>query len=165
MRWMIVLNGCCGAGKTTVAEALSELMQVEGVAHALFDLDAISQIHPTAPDDPFATALALRFLAAGMQGLDGRGVILSGVIETAADHAAIRGFVGTNVVIVLLTAPMGVIANRLGMRETGSALKSHIDRAEVLDAVLRSGPSPDLTIDTTSQSPETLARLIFDATR
>lgn len=60
----LVLTGTIGAGKTTIAEAISELLPERGIRHALIDLDWLGQVYPPLDaDDPFDLSLALRNLA------------------------------------------------------------------------------------------------------
>ena len=60
----LVLTGTVGAGKTMIAEAISELLRERGIRHALIELDRLGQMYPPLDaDDPFDLSLALRNLA------------------------------------------------------------------------------------------------------
>jgi chloramphenicol 3-O-phosphotransferase len=162
-RPILILNGPCGVGKTTVAEAISDALQSR--RHALFDLDALAKVFPRPTDDPFGQALALRQLARLLPALDTDGplpLILPYVWETADDLTCLRAALPhAHITHVLLLAPLDEIDRRLSRREHGDSLAWHRQRARVLDAALRSGPCPDLTLDTAATPPDALARLVL----
>jgi len=61
---VIVVTGPVGVGKSSVAAAMSQLLDQTGMPHALIDLDALRWCHPSPAHDPFHIALGLRNLAA-----------------------------------------------------------------------------------------------------
>lgn len=165
-RPVLLLNGPCGVGKTTLAEAISDALMPK--RHAVFDLDALAKVHPRPDNDPFGQALALRQLTRLLPGIDAGApcpLILPHVWETSADLARLQGALrGAAVTHVVMLAPIGQIDARLARREHGDSLDWHRARARVLDAALRSGPSRDLTLDTADTTPQALARMVLEET-
>ncbi|MDA8345666.1 MAG: GrpB family protein [Thermaerobacter sp.] len=165
---VLVLSGPVGVGKSTVADALSDLLAAHGVAHALSDLDALSEVEPRSPGDRFASGFALANLQAlfsNARACGARCLIVPRVVEGEGDVADIRSAVpGADVLVVRLRAPLPVLEQRLRRREQGESLAWHLVRAAELSAALdRSGP-PGHVVEAGDASPERIARRILDAT-
>jgi len=60
----LLITGPIGAGKTAVAGEVSRLLERNGAAHAMVDVDALGQSFPRPANDRFHHRLALRNLAA-----------------------------------------------------------------------------------------------------
>lgn len=60
---VVFLNGTVGAGKTTVADALSDLERRYRRPHAVIDLDQLRRLWPSTESDPFHLELELEYLA------------------------------------------------------------------------------------------------------
>lgn len=58
----LLINGTVGVGKTTVAEAVGDLLAEAGTAHAVLDLDWLRQSWPAPPGDRFNFNMLLRNL-------------------------------------------------------------------------------------------------------
>ncbi len=165
---VIALSGPVGVGKTTVMMAVGDLLQEAGVAHALADRDALSEIWPRSPGDPFAAALAVANLGQlwrHARCAGARCLIVAGVLETASDAAALAEVVpGAQVQVVQLTAPPDVLADRLRQRESGAGLDWHLQRAAVLAKQLALSGPPALVVDATASVARVAAR-VLTATR
>ena len=58
-----VVTGTIGAGKSTVAALMSEVLHEAGVRHALIEVDWLGEVYPAPEDaDPYSNALALQML-------------------------------------------------------------------------------------------------------
>lgn len=158
MREVLLINGPCGVGKTRAGFALSDALNARKLGHVLLDLDALAQVFPRPQDDPFGGRMALRQLSALLPFWGMRPIVLARVIETEEELAELRAALSPcRITHVVLTAEPHAIAARLARRETGAALAWHIGRAAELDEALRSGPSRDLTIDTSDLDPDAVA--------
>lgn len=118
---VLVVNGTMGAGKTTIASAVADLLREREVPHAWVDVDALCQVWPTTPGDPFAQGLVFEQLAVLAPGLAARGlrhVVLPRVVEDADDRERYeQAFDGADVVIVRVDASVDVRVARLAARE------------------------------------------------
>jgi len=162
---VLIVTGPVGAGKTTVAAAISAELERREVAHAWVDIDQLAQCYPRPVDDPFHGRLTMRnladvcrnFIAAGA----GR-LILPYVIEDAAGRAAIAAAVsGGEVTVVRLTVRPETVAARLRGRESGESLEWHLRRAPELTAIMERKGIGDLIIETDGRTPEDLASEIL----
>jgi adenylylsulfate kinase len=164
---VLVMSGPVGVGKTTVAEAVAEALAARGVARLFVDLDALTEMWPRTPGDPFAWGLAsaaLGGLWAVARASGARALVAAQVVERESDRTALADAVpGADVRIVRLEASPECLARRLQSRHPpGPALDWHWRRARTLQSQLaRSGPS-DLVMDTTDLSPDAVAAAILD---
>ncbi|TBN58337.1 hypothetical protein EYE40_13565 [Glaciihabitans arcticus] len=156
----IFINGTVGVGKTTLAEALSEL---ETEPHAIIDLDAIRRLYPAPPDDPFRHELELENLAAIAVNYRRAGAerfIVAGVIEEADEVrryvAALRS---TGVFVCRLVARPDVLEARIRRRHADDpdGMTWHLTRAGELAKILEEEALDDLVLDASDASPVTLA--------
>ena len=137
---VLVVNGTVGAGKTTVAEVVADLLRERGVPYAWIDVDALRRAYPTAGDDPFGQAVALDHLEAMAGVLRRRGyrhVVLADVIERAADRELYeRAFDGGELAVVRLDASEETRLARLAARERDPWRDWHLSRTVDLAAIL-----------------------------
>jgi adenylylsulfate kinase len=83
----LLLTGTVGSGKTSVADAIGDLLSHAGIANAAIDVDWLRHSWPCPPEDPFNGKLALRHLSAVARNYLQAGVarlVLAGVIESRA---------------------------------------------------------------------------------
>ena len=89
----LLINGTVGAGKTSVAEMVGNLLTEAGVPNAVIDLDWLRRSWPSPEGDRFNVAMALRNLRAVARNYQDAGavrIVLAGVIETSVDRTATR---------------------------------------------------------------------------
>ncbi len=161
----LVVTGPVGAGKTSVATAISGLLDEAGIAHALVDMDALRGCSPAPVDDPFHIQLGLRNLAAvwtNYRDAGARRLILADVVESRAEVAGYRAAVpGARVVVVRLRAPVPVLVRRLEGRETGASLDWHCRRAAELAEQMEASAVEDILVDTEGVSIGAIAAEIL----
>ncbi len=148
---VLVVNGTMGAGKTTIASAIADLLREDGTAHAWVDVDALCQAWPRPPEDPYAQDLAFAGLAGLAPALTAQGyrhVVLARVVEDAADRERYeQAFDGADVTIVRLDAREPTRVARLVEREPAGywqdlalartvELESNLRRLDLDDAVI-----------------------------
>ena len=56
----LLISGTVGAGKTTVADAVGDLLSARPIPNAVLDLDWLSRSWPCPPGDPFNVSMRLR---------------------------------------------------------------------------------------------------------
>lgn len=157
----IVITGPVGAGKSTIAAALVELIGDYGIRAALVDMDYLRWLHPAHSADRFSVALGLQNLAGMWTNLIAAGVscvVLADVVEhpTQADAYA-ACMPGARIIIVRLDVPVDLILSRLETRETASSLEWHRHRAVELQHIMEKARIGDLVIDVGIRSPMDVA--------
>jgi len=164
----VILTGTVGAGKTTTLHALGAVLAERGVPHARIDADAVRQLHPAPPGDPFHQELELRHLGAlsrSFRDAGARVVLVAAVVERAADVARYAEALGSRTpLLVRLTADPDAVRARLDVRhaDDADALAWHAARAPELAAVLDAAGLDAVLIDTTSRTPAEVAAAIAD---
>ena len=162
------ISGPVGVGKTTVMAAVGDLLRQAGVAHALVDRDALTEIWPRSPGDPFAAALGLANLGQlwrHARAAGGRCLVVAGVLETQSDVDALSlAIPDARVQVVRLRAPLDVLRARIAQREQGDGLSWHLARAAELARILEESGPPALTVDA-SDSADQVALRIMAGTR
>ncbi|WP_433789247.1 AAA family ATPase [Actinoplanes sp. CA-252034] len=164
----LLITGPVGVGKTTIAEAVGDLLRSRQVPHAVIDVDWLRRSWPTPPDDPFNAATTLRNLAAvcGNYLADGaQRLILAGVIETRAERDAYQAAAGVPLLVCRLHADPPTIRERLTARlGAGSPeLPWFVERAATLDRVLTAAGVADTVVDAGHPVPEVAADVLATA--
>jgi chloramphenicol 3-O-phosphotransferase len=159
---VIVVTGPVGAGKSTVAAAISEILERREIRHAMIDQDYLSWVLPSPVGDRFAARLGFRNLAAiwpNIREVEPRCVILATVVEdreqSLADYR--EALPGTVVTIVRLDVPIPVILERLEGRESADSIEWFRKRAPELQGIMERGRVEDVLIDVGYRSPAEVA--------
>lgn len=162
---VLVITGTVGVGKTTTGVAMSEILDHQGIAHALIDQDMLRWSSPRPVDDPFNVAVGLRNLAAvwaNYRAAFAERLILIDVVETGAElagyHAAIPD---ATIQVVRLIASLPTILRRLEGRETEASLAWHQKRAPELSAIMDLNRVGDLRVDSEGRASSDVAREIL----
>jgi len=133
----LLITGPVGVGKTTVAEAVGDLLAAAKVPHAVIDLDCLRHSWPSPADDPFNLALELRNLSAVARNYLDAGahrLVLAGVLESRADRERYAETVGAKLTVCRLKADLSVIRGRLAARHhDDESLRWHVNRAGELE--------------------------------
>lgn len=158
---VVFIGGRSGAGKSTVAFALHDLLSGHNVQHAVIEGDALDLAHPA----PWQHRLAERNLAAiwaNYQDLGYRRLIYTNtvsVLHTSALTAAMGD--DPEVTAVLLRSSDRTAAERLGQRERGASLEMHLDRSRARATHLDEHASDAVhRLDTDGQRPAQIAERI-----
>ncbi|HEY4268809.1 MAG TPA: hypothetical protein VGM94_11520 [Galbitalea sp.] len=159
----VFINGTVGAGKSTLAEAMSALETSAGHPHALIDLDSLRRFWPAPASDRFNHRLELenlRHVADNYRRAGAQHFVLAGVIEEAAQVPRYEEALQSDGVLVCrVVANAEVIAARITQRHADDSpvLDWHLRRAPELSAILDAAALDDLVLDSTSASPAELA--------
>lgn len=134
---VVWINGTVGVGKTSVAEAIAQILTEHEMPHAFIDRDALSYSWPQR--GPFNEEVARKNIQTVWQNFKEAGaerLIVAGVIEKASGLEWYRAALDRGMVVVRLTATQEVRTSRLRLRNTGPSLEWHLYRTGELDAIL-----------------------------
>ena len=138
MTEILLIGGRSGAGKTSIALAVHEILARDGIRHAVIEGDYLDLAHP-APAPGFAEG-NLRMLWSAYAAAGYERLVYSQTISVL-HMADIRNAVdpGARVTAVLLTATDAEIERRLRGREaTPESLAVHVDRSRRMASRLES---------------------------
>lgn len=154
---VLVVNGTMGAGKTTIAAAVHDLLLTRGARSGYVDADFLCQAEPRDPADPFNQGLLFDNLAAIAPHYRARGfglMIVPRVIEDGADRERYaRAFAAPDagaaqVSVVRVDAPEEVRLARLTAREPEGQWQEFAHARTVeLDGILRDVDLDDAVVD------------------
>ena len=117
---VLVISGAMGAGKSTVMEAVGDLLIERDVPSSMIDLDFLGQVWPPPPDDPVLNGLIVENIAAIWPLFRKRGVrvfVMARLIRSAAIWESYkRSIPEADWTLVRVTAPREVIEGRLAKR-------------------------------------------------
>ena len=159
----VFINGTVGAGKSTVASRLGDLLAASNVAHAVIDLDYIRTAWPAPANDYFNHELELRNLTAivgNYRDASAQRFVIAGVLEDPGEIARYRAALGDGrLFLCRLTARPSVLRARLQERHQNNSadLDWHLKRVGELDAILRVSDHDDYVFDTSTRTPAELA--------
>ncbi|WP_209312574.1 AAA family ATPase [Streptomyces lonarensis] len=161
----LLLNGTVGAGKTTTAAAVSDLLAERRVPHAVIDIDELRRCRPAPPGDPFRFAVALanlRDVCRNHLALGAEYLVLAGVCEDGEQRARHEGAVGVPMTVVRLRVAPETAAARLRRRHATdpAALAWHLDRCGELDAILDRAAVDDHVVSSDASPRQTAARTL-----
>lgn len=155
----VLLRGPVGAGKTSTAATLSEILGDHGVAHAALDLDWLCtgspRLHPwnIPVRDKHVALLAESYRSFGAERF-----ILAGVVESRGELDDLAVALGVDRIVACgLRAPIEVVHERLRHRDTGPSLAWHLPRAVVLTEQMSSDGIDDLEVDTAERDHRAVA--------
>ncbi|HEY0216260.1 MAG TPA: hypothetical protein VGC57_07710 [Cellulomonas sp.] len=164
----LLLIGTVGVGKTTVADAVGDLLVAQRTPHAVIDLDELRRSWPRPTDDPFDQVLELENLTAVATAYRRRGarrLVLAGVLERPGDRPAYAAAAGMPLVVCRLRADVDLVRARLVSRHDGheAELAWHLHRAGELDAVLAAAGIEDHVVDVDPHTPASAAAAVLHA--
>ena len=162
----LVLTGAPGAGKSSILDALTTLLELEGIEHGAIESEELARGFPPLENAVLAEELSR---ALELQRRAGRRLFLVAFTAETADElrAVARATGAERVLIACLSAPADLLAARLQAREPDrwpgkAALISHARELAVLAPQLA---GIDITIETHGATPQAVARQLHAAMR
>jgi hypothetical protein len=155
----LLLTGGVGSGKTTVLQAIGELLEDQGEPYALVDLDWLCWARPKwgSPHELLCVNLAAVATAYAERGVEW--LVLARHLVSADELEAVRAALpGVPVAAVRLVADAATREARLRARDSGRELEEHL-------ALLAAGDGEafeDATVATDGE-PEAAARAVLAA--
>lgn len=162
----LVVSGSVGVGKTSVGDAIGEILSEREIKSALIDMDHLRWAYHRPEGDPFLRTLAMQnlrsifpnYVAAGIERL-----IISDVIETQENIEDMKSAMpGAEITIIRLKASIETIHERIRGRDTGEALKWSLKRSIVLNEQMDTNNLEDFTFDTDGLTAHEVAKLVID---
>ena len=162
----LLITGTVGVGKTTVAEAVGELLTEAEIPHAVMDLDWLCQSWPTPSADRFNVGMLLRNLrcvAANYLEAGATRLVLAGVAESRTERDHYEEAIGIGLSVCRLRAHLPTVHQRLARRhgDDHEGLLWHLNRSGELDRVLDRAAVEDFTVDATEGSVPAVAMAVL----
>ena len=153
----LIINGTVGVGKTSVANAVGDLLRQAQVHNAVIDVDGLRQAWPAPPGDRFNVGLAMRNLTAVTDNYVRAGMtrfVLASVLETETDRRDHEAALGMPVTVGRLVADPSLVHERLHRRHEHDAdgLAWHLARSPELATILDAARVYDFCVDVTTLS-------------
>jgi broad-specificity NMP kinase len=160
----LVITGAPGAGKSSVAEAFTTLLDNEGVAHGAIESEQLAWGTPWLEEEQMREQLA-----AVVRLQRGYGRLLFVVVATTETQEDLEGLLAavgaSRALVVALRAPEDVCAARVLEREPErwAARESLAEHARELASVIPSLPGVDLVLDTDGRAADDVAAELYEA--
>jgi hypothetical protein len=160
----IVITGAPGAGKSSVAQAFTTLLDNAGIAHGAIESEQLAWGTPWLPDAQVWEQLAA--VVALQRGYGRRLFVVVATTETQADPEGLVAAIGASrTFVACLSAPGDVCAARVLAREPErwagrEALAAH---ARSLASAIPALPGIDLVLSTDGRSEEAVADELLGA--
>jgi shikimate kinase len=159
---VLFLQGSPGAGKTTLARIVSEMLRVADLAHGVIDLDEIGLVHPDQGRSFFRENL--KVLWPHYTAVPDLKLLLSGVIADEEELELLHETLpGANLMVCELTAPEAVLKERVTAREPFEHGKEGLRRwVDVYHARDDHERIRDFLVSTHDRSEEDAAREVIE---
>lgn len=162
---ILIITGAVGAGKTSAAETVFDLLSANKTPCAVIDFDWLTAAYPAPANDRFNFRLGISNLKAIIPNYLSKGIklfIIPTVVESKEEIEIFKALIkGTSIFVVRLTAELATLHKRLDKREIGSLLDWHKKRAKELTDIFESKQLEDIIISTENKPIETIAKEIL----
>ena len=162
---LLIITGPVGAGKTSAAEAVYDLLSASKIPCAVIDFDWLTAAYPAPSDDRFNFRLGIKNLSSIIPNYLSLGIklfIIPTVVESKEEIETFKELIeGTDIFVIRLTASPATLHKILDKREIGNLLDWHKKRAIELTHMFESKQLENIIIDTENKPIETIAREIL----
>jgi adenylylsulfate kinase len=164
----LLLTGPVGAGKTTLAVEIGEILREAGQAHAVIELDWLAWCEPPAGSSETRRQLVLENLAATLRNYEAaeiRRFVLAGSIVSSEHLAAIRSTLdGIPLEVVRISAPPDVLVERAEKRDAGRKTLESTDQASAFAATVSAAVPDCVEVENDSADISSTARRVMAQT-
>ena len=162
----LLLTGTVGAGKTSVAEEISNLLYEIDIPHACIDLDWLCQLHPAAAHDPHHQTLMFANLTAVWKNFRRRApryLVLARLWESRAELRQYQQAIPeAAITVVRVVASEATIQQRLRQREVGSFFDPLWNRSRELEIILDSAGADDFEVSNDGRPLRQVAKEVLE---
>ncbi len=162
---LLIVTGPVGVGKSSIADAVFNMLVQKKIASAVIDVDSFRSAYPPPPNDRFNTMLVYKNLASVWPNYDALGIkhlIIPNVIENSEEIEQYKAVIpNASITTIRLMASIPTLHKRLENRESGDSLKWHKNRAIELHEQFQKKKLEDIVIDTGNKSIEEIAHNIL----
>ena len=162
---ILIVTGAVGAGKTSTAEAVFDLLSANKTPCAVIDFDWLTAAYPAPAGDRFNFQLGIKNLSSIIPNYISQSIklfIIPTVVESKDEIESFRELIkGTDIFVIRLTATPATLHKRLDKREIGNLLDWHKKRAIELIDIFESKKLENKIIDTENKSIESIAKEIL----
>lgn len=145
---LLIITGTMGAGKTSVLGEASDILRLQGIAHAAIDVDALGfAFLPTATQNDEAMYCNLRSVCNNYAALGVTRFLLARALENRRELDICQGMVrGADTAVCRLTASLATVEARVKMRESGVSQREYVSRLTELNAILDRARLEDFSV-------------------
>ncbi len=162
---VLILTGSVGVGKSSVADAVSELLGERSIARAVIEMDYLRYAYPRPRDDPFHTALGVKNLGVVWKNYKAANIsrlVIPHVVVSRKEVEDIETAIpGSEVLVIRLRARVETLHERLKEREKGNSLTWNLNRAIELSEQLEESKIEDFVMDTDEKPVASIAQEIL----
>jgi len=157
---VLLIVGAPGVGKTTVLDAVTELLTARGIAHASLETEHLPQIVPRAGLSLILDALPGVWAAMRAHGVPR--LVLTHTCEAVDDVAALAAsLTDTTIAVVALQAPPATLRDRIRSRRESAHITDYLldvaTRVEGVAALVNPVRLVDTSVTATSDADQQLA--------
>jgi phosphosulfolactate synthase (CoM biosynthesis protein A) len=160
MESLLIITGTMGAGKTRVMGEASDMLAVQGIAHAAIDLDGLGLAHlPSAAGSDRVMYRNLRSVCENYASLGVRRLLVARAIEDRAELELCSDAVSASTVVVCrLTASIETMEQRVRLRESGISQRDYVARVAELNTILDRAQLENFTVTNENRPLTDVAR-------
>jgi adenylylsulfate kinase-like enzyme len=162
---ILIITGPVGAGKTSAAEAVYDLLSSNKTPCAVIDFDWLTAAYPSPAGDRFNFRLGIKNLSSIIPNYISLGIklfIIPTVVESREEIETFKELIkGSDIFVIRLTASPATLHKRLDKREIGNLLDWHKKRAIELIDMFEIRKLENIIIDTEKKSIESIAKEIL----
>lgn len=164
---ILIITGPVGAGKTTIAESLFDLLSENKTPCAVMDFDWLTAAYPPPENDRFNFSLGIANLRSVLPNYLSMGIkifIIPTVVESNEEIEKFKELIeDTDIFVIRLSAGLATLQKRLEKRETGKMLNWHKKRAKELIDLFAAKHLENVVVDTENKSIDSITEEVLKA--